>query len=207
MNALGGVWLGDDVLARGATRFSGKAAACSALGISFAGDAFTTTDPGAVARARQLPRVMLLNRRHGPGQLAVFVQRAPHLDGASLMTFAVSDDQRSIEAMTHALLPARDADEARTRLLAAIDGARAAPEWDAAEHVLHRHFGVPLPSVGGAAARAAGALRTLTDDFGGYWSAYVGNVHIGLLHAGCWATPRTGRVAALDLIRRSLRHR
>ncbi len=157
MNALGGVWLGDDVLARGATRFSGEAAACSALGISFAGDAFTTTDPAAVARARQLPRVMLLNRRHGPGQLAVFVQRAPHLDGASLMTFAVSDDQRSIEAMTHALLPARDADEARTRLLAAIDGARAAPEWDAAEHVLHRHFGVPLPSVGGAASRAAGA--------------------------------------------------
>lgn len=116
------VWQGYDVLARGATRFSGKAAACS-------GDAFTTTDPAAVARARQLPRVMLLNRRHGPGQLAVFVQRAPHLDGASLTTFAVSGDQRSIEAMTHALLPARDADEARTRLLAAIDGAGAAPEW------------------------------------------------------------------------------
>lgn len=204
VNAVGEAWLGFDVLAWGATRFNAKADACSALGVSFNGDAFITTDPGAVARALRLPRVMLLNSRHGPGQLAAFVQRAAHLTGVGLMTFTTSDDHRSIEAMTHALLPARDADEARTRLLAAIDGAKAAPEWDTAEQVLQQHFGMPLPSVDPAAARAAEALQTLTDDFCGYWSAYVGNTHIGLLHTTCWTPPRTGRAAALDLIRRSL---
>ena len=207
VNSVGEAWLGYEVLARGATRFSVKAEACSALGVSFDGDTFITTDPAAVARARRLPRVMLLNRTHGPGQLAAFVQRGSHLEGVGLMTFAASDDLRSIEAMTRALLPARDADEARTRLLAAIDGANAAPERDAAEEFLERHLGVPLPDVDPQAARAAEALATLTGDFRGYWSTYVGNTHIGLLHAACWAARRTGPGAALDLILRSLGRR
>lgn len=204
VNAVGEAWLDYAVLAQGTTRFSAKAAACSALGVSFDGDTFTTTDPAAVARARRLPRVMLLNRTYGPGQLAAFVQCAPHLERAGLMTFAARDDHRSIQAMTRALLPARNADEARIRLLAAFDGAKAAPERDAAEEFMHRHLGVPLPDVGPEAARAAEALRTLTDDFRGYWSTYVGNTHIGLLHTACWAEPRTGPIARLDLIRRSL---
>jgi len=110
-------------------------------------------------------------------------------------------------ARPRALLPARDADEARTRLLHAIDGARAAPERDAAEQFLERHLGVPLPDVDPEAARAAETLRTLTDDFRGYWSTYVGNTHIGVLHAACWTVPRTGPGTALDLLRRSLGRR
>lgn len=207
LNALGEAWLGYSVLARGTTRFTDKAQACSTLGISFDGDTFTTTDPEVVARARRLPRVELLNHSHGPGQLAAFVQAAPHLRGAGLMTFAASDDQRSIEAMTRALLTACNADEARTRLLAAVDGAKAAPERDAAEQFLHQNLGVPLPSVDPAAARAAEALGTLTDEFHGYWSTYVGNTHIGLLHTARWATPGTGPGAARELIRRLLARR
>jgi hypothetical protein len=201
LNALGEAWLAYDVLARGTTQFADKAQACSPLGISFDGDTFTTTDREVVARALRLPRVELLNHTHGPGQLAVFVRAAPHLNGAGLMTFAASDDQRSIEAMTRALLPARNADEARTRLLAAVDGAKAAPERDAAEQFLNQNLGVPLPSVDPQAARAAEALRTLTDDFRGYWSTYVGNTHIGLLHTARWATPNTGPGTSRDLIR------
>src|SRR5262249_15146441 len=152
VNAVGEAWLGYDVLAWGTTWFSAKAEACSAVGVSFEGDTFTTTDPGAVARARRPPRVMLLKRRHWAGELAAFVQRAPHLDGTGLMTFAASDRHRSIEVMTRELLPARDASEARTRLLAAIDGAKAAPERDAAERFLQQYLGVPPPGVDPQAA-------------------------------------------------------
>lgn len=193
VNAVGQAWLGYDVLAGGTTRFAAKDAACAALGVSFDGDEFTSEDPRVVTRfRRRLPKVMLLNSRHDPGQLAAFVQRAPHLNGAGLMTFACSDSQRSVEAMTRELLPASDMDEARTRLLAVIDGASAVPERDAAEQFLEL-LGVPPESTGPAAGRAARELNGLPGEFSGYWHTYVGNATIGLLHAACWAAPRARR--------------
>jgi hypothetical protein len=187
VNGVGEAWAGFGVLATGTTRFAAKPDACSALGVSFGGDTLITEDPGAVRRARHLCRPDLLNSRHAPGQFAAFVHRVPHLAGSGLMTFAASDSLRSITAMTQELLPARDADEARARLLAVIDGAKAVPERDEAEQFLQDYLGVAPDSPAPAAARAAEALGTLTDDFRGYWSTWVGNTRIGLLHADRWA--------------------
>jgi hypothetical protein len=201
VNALGEAWAGFDVLATGTMRFASKPDACSALGVSFDGDTLITGDPRAAARARRLCRPDLINSRHAPGQLAAFVHRAPHLTGSGLMTFAASDSLRSITAMAQELLPARDAAEARTRLLAAVDGAKAVPERDEAEQFLEHYLGVPPGSPAPAAARAAMALETLTDDFRGYWSTWVGNTRIGLLHADCWAARTARRPAWLRVPR------
>lgn len=194
VNALGETCAGFGVLATGTRRFAAKPDACSALGVSFDGDTLITEDPRAVGRARRLCRPDLLNGRHAPGQLAAFVHRVPHLTGAGgLMTFAASDSLRSVTAMTRELLPARDAAEARIRLLAAVEGAKAVPERDEAEQFLESYLGVAPGSPAPAAARAAVALETLTDDFRGYWSAWVGNTRIGVLHADRWAARRPAR--------------
>ncbi len=51
---------------------------------------------------------MELNGRYRPGQIAMFMPCAAHLDDSRLMTFAASDSHRSIEAMRRDLLPAKD---------------------------------------------------------------------------------------------------
>lgn len=187
VNALGEAWAGFSALATGTAWFAAKPDACSALGVSFDGDTLITTDPRVVGRARRLCRPDLFSSRHDPGQVAAFVHRVPHLTGSGLMTYAASDSVRSITAMTRELLPARDAAEARARLLAVIDGAEAVPERDAAEQFLERYLGVAPDSPAPQAARAAMELQTLTDGFRGYWSAYIGDTRIGLLHADRWA--------------------
>jgi len=181
-------WLGWSVLGRGTTRFPSKDAAGAALRIRFDGDSLVTADPETVQRARAgLAREELLNSRHRPGSLSLFVRHAPHLDGAGLMTFILSDSMRSVEVMIGALVPASDAGEARTRLVAAAAQAAANPERDAAEDFMEKAFGMTPHPAGPQADRAVAALETLTDDFRGFWDTYVGNTCIGVVHSDCWA--------------------
>jgi hypothetical protein len=196
-------WLGYSVLAHGTTRFASKEEACAALGVSFDGDALSSTYPAVLAGARKLPHQELLNTRHKPGQLAAFIQHAPHLDGTGLMTFALSDGQRSIAEMTRALLPASSAAEARTRITAAVEGAAAAPEYGDDEIFMQDVFGIALREPRGQAARALQDLQHLPDDFRGYWSTYVASTRIGVIHAACWNPRRSARPSVPDLIRRA----
>lgn len=181
-------WLGWSVLGRGTTRFPSKDAACAALRVRFDGESLVTADPSTVQRARAgLAREELLNSRHRPGSLCLFVRHAPHLDGARLMTFTLSDNKRSVEAMVGALAPASDAGEARARLVIAATQAAANPERDAAEDFMEKAFGITPHPAGPEADRAIKALETLTDDFRGFWDTYIGNTRIGVLHSDCWA--------------------
>lgn len=200
------VWLGYSVLGQGTTRFATREQACGALGVTFDGEALITTDVAAVVRARKLPHQELLNRSHKPGKLAAFIQHAPHLDGTGLMTFALSDHQRSISAMTRALQPARDAAEARISLIAAITRAFAAPEYDEDEIFMRDVFGISPPDPGARADRAMQAVQDLTDDFRGYWDTYIASTHIGVIHASRWSPQRSVPVTVLDLLRRAVGH-
>jgi len=75
VNAVGEAWLGYDVLAWGTTWFSGKAEACSALGVSFEG-------------TRSLPRIPVLWRGRG-GCLASCCSTADTGRGSSLRSSSV----------------------------------------------------------------------------------------------------------------------
>jgi hypothetical protein len=204
LNACGEAWAGFSVLTSATVRFATKQEAYSALGVAVDGDSYTSTDTAAVERARKLIRPALINSRHAPGQLVLFVLHAPHLDGTGLMTYTASDSDRSISAMTQALTPAPDADHARARLLEAVAAANAHPERDVVENFVETHFGIAPDSTGPEAERAAQTLATLTDEFRGDWFAYVGNTRIGVFHSACWTRqPNAGRSAWWSRLRRS----
>lgn len=200
-NGVGEAWAGFDVLTAATIRFATKHEASSALGIVVDDDSYTSTDTATLARACELIQPALINSRHVPGQLVLFVLYAPHLGCTGLMTYAASDSDRSISTMTQALTPAPDADQARARLLDAVTAASAHPERDDVEKIFATHFGIapdsPLPE----AERAARALATLTDEFRGHWSAYIGNTRIGVLHTDCWT-----RQSKTGLLHRTLNY-
>lgn len=186
LNAVGEAWAGFSVLTGSTMRFATKQQACTALAIAYDGDSYSSTQAAAVARARALIRPALINSVHRPGQLVLFVQHVPHLDGTGLITYAASDSARSISAMTKALTPAPDAERARARMLEAVAVTSALPERDGVEDFLEDAFGIAPASPDPAAERAAKAIATLTDDFRGDWYTFVGNTRIGVFHAECW---------------------
>jgi hypothetical protein len=183
-NALGQAWLGFDVIAA-ATRFESRLAVQDALGVVVSGTGYQSRDPEIVARARAVLRPgSLLNPAHEPGQLAVFVQHVPQARGAAVLTFSLSDSDRSPESMCSALEPAASFEQAVDKLHAVLGAERyAIPVEDSAIEYL---TGRPVePNPESVRSSLLQKLHRLSPSVG-YWHTYFGDHCVGILPLSVW---------------------